>query len=272
MKLRGLLVVIGTAALLLGAQPASTARADQTYNDPTGDAQSGGPDIGVVTATNVRTQIGLRVAIPNQPALAPGAIIFVAFDTDRNPATGGPDTLGADYVFAVSAEGWAFGRWNGVEFANTASNTVRVSYQNGLTLAIDRSELGNTNAFNFWVRAQSQAPGPESIDDAPNDGTWAYQLQGTGATVTSMRVFFNPYPARAGRVLTARVVSVLLSTNQRVRPSNFRCSARLGSRSLGNRCRWRIPRGARGSVRVTFTATYRGATRTSTFMVPVVRR
>ena len=276
MKLTGLLLAMGALALLLVAQPASTARSDVTFTDPTGDAQGAAPDVTNVVVGNQRNTITLRVEVANQPALNPDSVLLVYFDTDRDPQSGAPNTLGAEYVFFLFVENgqlnYELGRWSNGDFVTTPSASVRGNYDRGLTLSIDRRELGNTEGFSFWVRGAQEVGSAIYIDDAPNDqGTYSYRLTGLAPSVMSMRVLLSPYPARAGRILTGRVVNVLLSTNQRVRPSSVRCSARIGSRSLGNGCRWRIPRNARGTVRVTFTATYRGSSRTTVFTVPIRR-
>jgi hypothetical protein len=185
MRYRGLVVGLAASAVLVCAGSSGAVDAASTYTDPTGDQQGTAPDITTVgVANDVRGQITFRLNVANQPALAADSTLFLLIDSDSNPATGAPDTLGSDFYFSLATDGYTFARWNGSDWDfDTPYATVQVSYvSNGATFSVNRSEIGNTNGFNFWTRGlQEVPPSTDNIDDAPNDGTWTYAMTGTVA-------------------------------------------------------------------------------------------
>ena len=195
--MRGLVVALTAAVVLVCAASSGASGTAQTYSDPQGDQQGTAPDVTTtVVSHDASGTITWRINVANQPTLAAGSDVVLWVDSDRNPSTGAPNTLGSDYVFIVAADGFAFARWTGTDFDfDTPGTSVDISYNAGATIAVNRSEIGNTNGFNFWVRGL-QETGPETadIDDAPNDGTYAYVLtpagprQGSVASATITRV------------------------------------------------------------------------------------
>jgi hypothetical protein len=183
MKVRGLVVGLAASAVLVCAGSSGAISTASTYNDPRGDQQGNAPDITTVgVANDARGQITFAIDLSNLQALAADTTIFVSIDSDSNPATGAPDTLGSDYFFALSSDGYLFARWTGSEWDyETPYATVRVSFiPLRATFSVNRSELGNTNGFNFWTRGLREVnPTTDNIDDAPNDGTWTYAMTGT---------------------------------------------------------------------------------------------
>jgi hypothetical protein len=96
-----LLAAAGLALVLVQA-----AAADQTFTDTTGDATGGAADVGNVSVANDTTTGTITIAVTtNQNPLAAGAFLFVLLNTDRSASTG--PLLGADYVFALDANGYA---------------------------------------------------------------------------------------------------------------------------------------------------------------------
>ena len=176
---RGLVVALAAALVLVCVASSGAARTAQSYADPQGDQQGNAPDVTTVVVSNdAAGNIRWRINVANQPTLLPDSAIVLFIDSDRNPGTGAPDTLGAEYVFGVAADGYSFGHWTGTDFDfDTPFTTVTVAYNAGPTITVNRSELGNTSGFNFWVRGVQEIDEETSnIDDAPNDGTYRYAL------------------------------------------------------------------------------------------------
>jgi hypothetical protein len=180
---RGLVVALAASVVLVCAASSGASGTAQTYTDPTGDQQGAAPDVTTIVVNHEASgNITFRINVANQPALAADSQVVLWLDTDRNPNTGAPDTLGSEYVFLVGTGGYTFARWTGTEFDfDTPFSTVSIAYNAGATITVNRSEVGNTNGLNFWVRGL-QETGPETvnIDDAPNDGTFSYLLGAAG--------------------------------------------------------------------------------------------
>jgi hypothetical protein len=180
---RGLAPTVAAAVVLVCAASAGASRTAQSYSDPQGDQQGTAPDVTTIVVSNdAGGNITWRINVANQPTLAADSQVVLWIDSDRNPNTGAPNTLGSEFVFLVAPDGYSFARWTGSEFDfDTPFSTVRVSYNAGATIAVNRGELGNTNGFNFWVRGlQDTGPETANIDDAPNDGTFSYVLTAPG--------------------------------------------------------------------------------------------
>lgn len=215
---RGLVVALAASVVLVCAASSGASGTDQSYADPAGDQQGTAPDVTTITVSHTASgNITWRITSANQPALAADSQVVLWIDTDRNTNTGAPNTLGSEYVFLVAADGYTFARWNGTEFDfDTPFTSVSVAYSAGVAaITANRSELGNTNGFNFWVRGlQDTGPETANIDDAPNDGTFAYALGAVGprhgsvqrATLTKVRnglratFVFRALPVSGSRV------------------------------------------------------------------------
>jgi hypothetical protein len=182
MKGRGLLVGLAMAGLLVTAGSSSAARSAATFTDPPGDQQGTAPDVTTTAVSHDSSgNITFRITVANQPTLAADSQVALWIDTDRNPDTGAPSTRGSEFVFIIAPDGYSFGRWNGTEFVVAPYTTVHVAYASGATITVNRSELANANAFNFWMLGfQETGPDTANVDAAPNDGTYAYVLTTPG--------------------------------------------------------------------------------------------
>lgn len=173
-------VAVAAAVVLLVSSASSAASGTaQSYSDPQGDQEGNAPDVTTITVSNDRRgTITWRIDVANQPTLAADSAVELWIDSDGNPATGAPDTLGSDYLFVVAADGYNFARWTGREYDfDTPFSTVAVAYDAGARITVNRRELGDATRLNFWARGR-QATSPETahIDDAPNNGTFSYVL------------------------------------------------------------------------------------------------
>ena len=267
MRIRGSFAAFACACAALAPQPAFGA-GPARYADGARDAGGRAPELTTVVVTNDDAgAIRFRINVGNQPRLARDARLELFLDSDRNPGTGDPLSLGADYRFVLdgATQTFDFDRWDGARFDSTAASaSVRVWYWSGVSITIDRAELGGTSAVAFWIR--SLAPG-RTGDSAPDHGTWTYELGAGGVNppdIDSFSYRVRPATPRAGERWVLRVDAVrLVGTTRTARPARFSCTAALAGRRLrgsgAGGCTFRLPRSARGKrLAVTITVAYLG--------------
>src|SRR5829696_8767967 len=238
-----------TAALVLLV--ASSAGAAGSYRDAIGDG-SGAPDITKVAVTSdAAGTITFDIGIVDLPSPA-DVETYLFLNTDRNGATGAPDTAGADYVFVVDESDGTYGfyRWNGSDWDDDIPySTVRV----------------------FNGRAGTRAG--EAQDHAPDQGTWNYSLAAGGPEIRGVAVVNKPFLPKAGRAFTVTATGVVLPEDADAaapRPERYSCRATLAGKAITGtgvgRCTWKLPKTARGRVlAVVVTVTYQGATKSLPF-------
>jgi hypothetical protein len=264
-----LLIVAATAALALlvvlpaGAGSSRSTAGSQTYSDRTGDSADAA-DIATVTVSH--DDAGLLTFAFTYANRAPGLtgddLLGLFLDTDRNPQTGDAD-LGADYLIVFSAPQQAGGlfRWQNTQFGETPQTTFRAT-PDGLQFQVNRSELGNTAAFDFGAATVRESN--DSADGFPDNSLATYQL--VRPQIRSVAPRYSPANPRAGRRFSVPGATVRLTSGQNVAPSAITCTARLAGRALRavGRCAWRIPANARGKrLVVRVTVTYQGQRRTA---------
>src|SRR5436190_18227824 len=89
-------LVAAIVAACIAAAAASAAPAPVTFTDPAGD-NGAAPDLaGVSVSNDAAGGYSFDVALASD--FAPDAQFYLYLDTDKNPNTGDPDNLGADYV------------------------------------------------------------------------------------------------------------------------------------------------------------------------------
>ena len=267
MRLRGLAAVLACAAFAVWAQPALAA-APTSYSDLARDARGGAPEVTTVVVSNDDTgAVRFRINVANQERLATDSTLELFMDTDRNPGTGDPQALGAEYRVLIdgAAQTYDFAAWDGTRYDTSApSDTIRVWYWSGASISINRSELGGASTIAFWVRAG----GPNgTLDSAPDQGTWTYEL-GVGGTnprdITAIAARTRPGSPRAGATWQLQVHALRLEeTPGTVRPDRWGCAATLAGKRLRGSgpggCTFRLPRSARGKrLVVTLTVAYMG--------------
>jgi hypothetical protein len=259
---------------------AGSAGATGTYADDRGDSGTA-PDVtGATVSSTADGQILFRIGIVGLPQTG-DAQTLVVIDSDANPDTGSADAGGADYLFYVDqSDGtYGFARWAGSSWDwDTPYTTVRVNTGSaGVTISVNRSELGNTSQFNFWARTITAGGGDGKEDTAPDLGLWNYDLAAGGPDIQGVMVTTKPsFGPKAGKRFSLEVAGLRLPpTGDPVgvlpRPDSTSCKATLGARRLpGAGCAWRIPKNARGKTLVVkVTVTYEGATQTIPFRFKV---
>ena len=271
-----------TGAPASATAPARAAANTATYQDSIGENPAA-PDITtIVVSNNDAASISIRINVPNRPTLTQDMFVITWVDSDNNPATGDPDSLGADYLILLFRGDIALLRWNGSDYAEGAPATSLVfAYQGGaVTFTINASELGNTRRFGFAARVISgividEATGDLDFtnavqDDAPSGaGLFNYQLQITPPTLVVRRVTTVPRAPRAGRTFTMRLVAARSDTGAILQSGRVTCVGRAGNTRLRAQvarvtagaatCTWNIPPNAKGKqFRGTVTVVFEG--------------
>jgi hypothetical protein len=273
-------MLAAATALALAALPSATGAGSNSFTDTIGDG-NGAADVKTAVVSNDDAgQVTIRVNVDSLPNPSDTAV-FVLLDTDLNRATGWAEGAGAEYAFLddESDDSYSFLRWNGSDWDDAPDTTAHVSSDGGgVTFSINRSELGGTSAFNFWVGTRLGDPGGSAADTAPDgDAVWSYTLQiGASAApkITGLMLPATSLLPKAGKTFTFRVGNVVLSTKEVVAPDHVTCKAVLAGKTLAGvrpgACAWRLPRAARGrSLAVTITVTYHGASYARRFALKV---
>ena len=270
-----LAAAVGAAAVgafLVGGASGAVGAAVTTYNDTVGE-RADAPDIGAVTATLDGDVVSITVNAANLPPVLEDGTAVLMFDTDRNPATGGP--LG-DLAFFLDWKTLSsfVGRWSGTEYvpaAKVADPSRFLLGGSSFGLMVHRANLGATDGFDFAVLAVRGAPDAGRFDRAPDSGAWSFSYAPAPATpppaaavvVEEMSATFVPAQPRAGRRFALGTARLRLSNGETAAPESVGCVARLAGRVLRpvGRCAWRLPATARGKrLVVTLTPRYEGKT------------
>jgi hypothetical protein len=264
-------------AVVVAALAVVPAASSGNYADPSGDNVGGAGDITSVTVAGDKGtgQLVFRVAGSNL-ASSQQNVLFVDIDADANPATGNPIT-GAEYSFYVDDSSYDFARWNGSDWVDPPSSTVRVSGNTSVnTISVNRSELGNTSDFNFEASSllvDVSTSNPQlGVDFAPDDGMYNYSLDANGPQIDSVDVQTTPAAPRAGKRFAVAPTALHLPPDGRSKPAaivpeSYSCSAKLGAKKLAGSgtggCTFSIPKKkAKGkTLAVQLTVSYQGATK-----------
>jgi len=270
-------VALPTAAsgALSGASaPTSIAANSASYQDSSGENPAA-PDITTLTVSNNDAGvISFRINVPNRPQLTQDMLVLVFVDTDANPQTGDPESLGADYVIQIFGGEAGLFRWDGSDFTRRAGDPPATSlifaYQGGITITISAAELGNTKRFGF----AAILIGGVVIDPVTNDldftnsvsdvapaagaGLYSYQVKITPPTLVVKKLAPTPAKPTAGRAFTLRLVAARSDTGAVVQNGRVTCVGRVGNARLTAQvqrvvagaatCTWNIPAGAKGKA------------------------
>jgi hypothetical protein len=262
-----------TALAVLSVSPAHGRVADHNpieAQDPAGDS-NGAPDItGITVANDFSGTILFVVEVANRGGFAANDDVQIFIDSDRSAATGFPERGGgADYLLRIDATSQqiSLGRWNGTGFETAPATTVRGEWRSGYVAFVNRSELGGTTGFAFFVRTKLQSGAGSQSDVAPADAYLPYTLNPPHIEVIRPR--FSPAAPRAGSTFRLNSVQIVFETAESAPAAAFTCRATLaGKRIRGTArggCTFRLPKTAKGKrFVITITATAAGG-RAETF-------
>lgn len=253
-----MLAAVAAVAALVVTMPVG-ASGSQAYGDATGDSATAADLTSVVVSNDDAGLITIALKFANRTALTADDFFVIGLDTDRNASTG--YQAGLEYFIAVDGSDQSFGlqKWTGSEFdGNVPQTTLKTS--DGLTLQINRSELGNVQSFDFFVAAFTNSN--EDVDGGPDgSAVWTYSLKLT-PQVKTVAAAFAPTKPKAGKRFAVGGVRVSLATGEVVAPSTKRCTARLAGKTLRpvGTCAWFMPKTAKGeTLAVTVTVAYGGS-------------
>ena len=262
------------------AAPNRVAANSTSYQDSAGENPAA-PDITTLTVSNNDAGVvSFKVDIPNRPTLTQDLLLLVFVDTDANPQTGDPDSLGADYVIQIFGGEAALFRWDGADFTSGRRPTGDVA---------DLLVPGRCDGHDQRCRArQHQTPRlrrHRGLRHRHRPGDRRSRLherrerRRTGRRCGAVRLRGEDHAADAGRQevtvgkptagkpLTARLVAARSDTGAIVQNGRVTCVGRIGNARLRAQvqrvvagaatCRWNIPPAAkgkrfRGSVSVVF--------------------
>jgi hypothetical protein len=260
------------AAALMAALVLVPSAASGNYTDPTGDSGAAGDIASVSVAGDKGSgQLVFRIAGTNI-ASARENPLFLTIDSDANPLTGDLTDNGADYWFGV-ADVYGFFRWNGSDWVDAPNVTVRITGgTSGITISVNRSELGNTSMFNFvaWTANVAQM----AFDSAPNEGAFNYSFETNGPQIDSVAVQTTPAAGpRAGKKFVVSPTGLKLPPDGRPvatapTPETYSCTAKLGAKALAGTstgaCTYAIPKKKSKGKKLTvlLTIKYQGAAKT----------
>jgi hypothetical protein len=249
------MVVFG-ALLVCVLVTAGGAAGAATLTDPAGDAVGGAADITQVAVSNDEAgNITFAFTLGDRAALTPDDLLLILLDVDRDAMTG---FNGIDFGIAVTTDGAVLLRAApGSTFAPAPQPTLRTE-DNGKTVVINRSDLGETRGFVF-----AAATALESNADA-EDATLllGYDL-GLKPVLENLTARFSPAKPKAGRPFRLRTSSLRLDDGSIVHADAVTCVAKIGGKRLAGGCSWRIPKSAKGKrLTITLTARYEGVSAT----------
>lgn len=278
------LPAIAAGALPSGASAPALASANSaTFTDSSGENPDA-PDITtLVVSNNDAGVLSFRINVPNRPAFNRDMLILMFVDTDNNPQTGDPESLGADYVIQIFEGEAALFRWDGADFTRRAGDpsaaTLIFTYQGGITVSITAAELGNTTRFGFAAIVISGIAfdpntGDSDFTNAVSDvapaagsGFYNFTVQIAKPTLLVRKFGTSASRPRAGGTFTMRLTTARSDTGAVIQSGRVTCVGRVGSARLrvqtarvvngAATCTWQIPPNAsgktfRGSVAVVF--------------------
>ncbi|TMK76473.1 MAG: hypothetical protein E6G45_13135 [Actinobacteria bacterium] len=184
-------LLVALLLVAVGLVFAATGGATGKYTDPSGDNGSA-PDLTGVTVSSDKAsgQIIFRIDGKNISS-SENYPTFLDIDSDANPLTGDVMGGGEDYFFVVDNSSYWFAHWNGSDWVDTSSSTVRVfGTSTGIMISVNKSDLGNSSNLNFSATAFDWPN--KKYDSAPDDGMYNYSLDDGGPSILAVVLQTSP--------------------------------------------------------------------------------
>jgi hypothetical protein len=287
------LPVLAAALAVCAAIPASVGASTRsnpnpaTFTEPTGDSGTAADITSVVVSNDSKGQITFQVNFAAAPTSTDTVDVLV--DSDANPSTGDTGAAGAEYDLQadIGSNSAGLGFWNGTPWTAAPSQATFSASQGSaqVTFSVNRSDLGNTSSFNFWVDSSDGQGGAGHEDQAPDQSTWSYQL---ASSLQLSVVLSGGSGARAGGTYTAVMLVRRSDTGDFLgSEATLTCTGTLGSRRIaghglfasitekgtkvtGAVCAYRLPKTAGGkTLHATITVAYEGVQAVHRFTVHV---
>jgi hypothetical protein len=280
-----MVLAIALAVACVVASSAGAITAPPTnFTDPTGDSGTA-PDITNIAVTN--DDHGLySFTIDFATPYVNSDNLTIAIDSDNNVNTGDTQALGADYLFEDDYASHVFDLavWQAtgfVEAPHATANVVVASNNKSMTMTINKSDLGNSTSFDFFVISSDGAFDAGHTDDAPSSaGAFSYNAR---TVFTLAAGASHNGVAKAGGTWTVSMHAVRSDTNATVgSEGTIACKATEGSKKLavvsrsfvssggggGSSavCAFRVPKKPRGAaVHATVTVSDAGQSASKSF-------
>jgi hypothetical protein len=204
------------------------------FTDPAGDSGTAADLTNVSVTNDAGGAYSLEVAFATP--LVSTSVVDIYLDTDLNPATGDPQSLGAEYV-VEDVEGdnsFGFYKWDGTQWNFVNTTTIHVTGSadlKGLKFDLGSADLGNSKGFNFFVESIDGDGSAGHIDDGPSgSGSWQYKLQ------SPLRLSFaggHSFAVKAGGTWVVALVAGRSDTGGTLGPEGaLACSATSGATKL----------------------------------------
>jgi hypothetical protein len=265
MKGRIWLVSAIAATAILGLAGGASASNGSSWDDPSGDSGPVADLTKIVVTSDDSGTIKFELTYGNRTALGPDDRIQIYLDTDGNQSTG---NQGYDYGIGLVSGDAVLKRGTASGFEETSHATFSAS-ADGRTVTVNRSELGGTSRFLFFVRSDSLVASESAEDVAPDASDRVFVYWVVGPRPEKILAIFAPKFPKAGTAFSAVVPFVQLEDGGTVPPEKLGCKATLNGKPLTGkaslrpvaRCRWKLPRSTKGkTLSITITVTQNGAT------------
>jgi hypothetical protein len=286
--LRGMLL-LGLLPALMAVVPAGASNTLGASNTVTFQDSTGEPGVKDITTVVISNDdkglITMRLNVPSLPTYTVDVDVDVFIDTDNNAATGSTDIPGVDYVIQLFRGEINLYKWDGTDFTrrfgDPPATTLIYNWQNGVSITISATELGNTKRMRVLAAViagivfdpVTGEPNfdPASADFAPDlgKGFYAYEVKIAPARLVFRSLTLVPRTPKAGKTFTVRMAATRSDTNAAIVNGQVDCTARAGTRNVratserfvGGQaaCVFKIPAGTKGkTLRGTITIIFEG--------------
>jgi len=261
MKARLWCVAAIAATSILGLAAGATASNSFAWDDPAGDSANAADLTQIAVRNDDTGNITFALTFGNRPGLGSDDAIEIWLDTDDNESTG---NHGFDYVIYMVSGNGLLKHATSTGLEDTLHSTFSAS-ADGRTASVNRSELGSTSRFDFFVRSSTLSEADTSIDEAPDASNEVFVYSLTAAGPDKILVLFAPKTPKAGATFSAVVPLVQLDDGSTAIPEKLGCKGTLNRKPLAGaatlaRCVWKLPKSAKGKrLSITIVVTVNGA-------------
>ena len=265
--------VLACVAIAAGVANAAT---PVFHIDPAGDSASAPDLIAVALTDNGDGTVSGDIALA--APFSGHEVVYAAFDTDSNPATG---LDGAEYVAVMSLDSSSLARWDGTALTPFKAVPATLTSSGLLHFTVSLADLGSPTSFGWWAGSFN---GNDS-DLAPDHGELGYPdvivtttpapapTPAAAPALRSVVVGASSLLPKAGRTFVFPVPELRLTDNELVRADSETCTLSWKGKALRpmRSCAWKLPATLRNKHLVLkLTVNYHGETKTLT--MPVVPR
>lgn len=253
------------ATSILGLAGGATASNSFAWDDPAGDSANAADLTRIAVRNDDAGNITFELTYGNRSALGPDDHVDILLDTDDNESTG---YQGFDYGIGIESGVAVLKHGTSTGFEDTLHSTFSAS-ADGRTATVNRTELGGTTRFAFFIRTVTLSEADMSFDDAPDAANQVFVYSLTAPRPDKILVLFSPKTPKAGKTFTVVVPLVQMDDGSTAVPEKLACKATLNGKSLRGSvktaaCAWRLPKSAKGK-RLAFTVTVTQGSATTTF-------